>query len=58
MRACGSWATERITMPELTSESRLDMALVGASYVRACLDNDRLMAAFTRVLGDVAPVSA
>jgi hypothetical protein len=53
MRACGLWGAERITAPELGSVSRLDLALVGASHVRACLDQDHLVAAFTRVLGPV-----
>lgn len=53
MRACGSWAAERITAPEVSSKSRLDLALVGASHVRACLDEADVVAAFTRVLGPV-----
>ena len=51
MRACGSWVAERITAPEMGSMSRLDLALVGASHVRACLDQEQMVAAFTRVLG-------
>ncbi len=53
MRACGAWAAHRITAPELDSGSRLDLALASASHVRACLDQDDVVAAFTRVLGPV-----
>jgi hypothetical protein len=53
MRACGAWAAERITAPQLGSGSRLDLALVSASHVRACLDQEHVVEAFTRVLGPV-----
>jgi hypothetical protein len=53
MRACGSWTEERITAPELDSASPLDLALVGARHVRACLDRDDLVSAFTSVLGPI-----
>ena len=54
MRACGSWAADRITCPELDGESALDMALASASYMRACVDRADLVAVFTSVLGDGA----
>jgi hypothetical protein len=54
MQACGAWATERLTGPELMSPSLEGRGLVGAAHVRRCLEHPMLLSSYCRVRGPVA----
>jgi hypothetical protein len=50
MRECGRWASERITMPELHAMTTVERALVGATRIRAYMDDPALVARYDQLM--------
>jgi hypothetical protein len=46
MRACAAHASERLTLPEMSAQSLVDSAIVGATYYRERALNEQILNEF------------